>query len=55
MTHTQLKAARNDMKLTADQLATILGMGRRKLLRMESGERRIPRVVALAIVALKGW
>lgn len=49
MTSEEFKAARDRLKMTWQELARALGIGMRTLARYESGERRIPQPVELAV------
>jgi DNA-binding XRE family transcriptional regulator len=53
MTPLELKEARSSLGLTQEKLATELGVHRFTVLRWESGEHKIPRMLDLALKQLK--
>ncbi len=52
MTPASLIALRKRMKLTQEALAEALGLGRRTLIRYESGDNPIPKHISLAMSAI---
>ena len=52
MTPTELKTVRERLDLTQQQLAAVLGVHRIAVVRWESGARKVPSLLPLAIQAL---